>query len=146
MNFAHKTKGLFVLVSLASCGQPPDGTVDITSQEITATCRWTQISSPNLGASDNSLSAVAGEKSTNVWAVGSVVPDNNPDITATLVNHFDGHKWVTVPSPNVGTEANSLNSVATVGGQAWAVGFYIDSSQFITLESKLERCKSKIKK
>lgn len=122
---------ILVFASCASEDPQPDPGVAVTGGALTGSCKWTQVSSPNVGASDNVLAAVAGEATNNVWAVGSLVPDSNPDITTTLVNHFNGSKWSVVASPNVGSEANSLNGVAAKGGKAWAVGFYIDA-QFVT--------------
>jgi hypothetical protein len=83
------------------------------------------VDSPNAGAQDNVLAAVAGASARDVWAVGQVAPDANPDITLTLTEHFDGDHGSLVESPNAGSHANALLAVAAAGGQAWAVGYHI---------------------
>jgi len=88
---------------------------------------WTQVTSPNMGHGDNVLTSVAANSSSDIWAVGQIVPDTDPNITNTLTQHYDGTAWSMVPSPNVGTKANALLSVTATGGLAWAVGYYFDS-------------------
>jgi hypothetical protein len=123
-------------VTTVSCDAMDENTTVAVGAVVSGSCRWTQVTSPNIGMSDNSLSSVSGGLSSDVWAVGSVVPDSNPDITTTLINHFDGRRWSAVASPNVGHQANSLNSVTTQSGKAWAVGFYINAS--FTTQSLIE--------
>lgn len=42
---------------------------------------------------------------------------------STLAEHFDGHSWSVVPTPNPGTSGNHLDAVATDGpDDVWAVG------------------------
>ncbi len=89
---------------------------------------WDQVTSPNIGASDNVLASVAVNAANDIWAVGQYAPDSNPNMTLTLVNHFDGQSWLVVPSPNVGANSNALYSVAVKSGTAWAVGYYLDDS------------------
>jgi hypothetical protein len=95
-------------------------------------CGWTVIPSPNVSdQNDSVLSGVAGSKPSDVWAVGQFAPDQNPDITLTLTEHFNGNAWTIVPSPNVGSQGNALLHVAVLpGGQAWAVGYRIDEKSF----------------
>jgi hypothetical protein len=93
-----------------------------------ASDHWVQVSSPNVGSSDNVLAAVAANSASDIWAVGQFAPDSNPNITQTLALHFNGHGWMVVPSPNVGTLANALFSVAVKPGRAWAVGYFIDDT------------------
>jgi hypothetical protein len=93
---------------------------------------WTVIPSPNVSdQNDSVLSGVAGNNPSDVWAVGQFAPDQNPNITLTLTEHFDGSAWTIVPSPNVGTQGNALLHVAVLpGGKAWAVGYRIDEKSF----------------
>jgi len=86
---------------------------------------WSQMPSPNVGGGDNSLASVAGSAADDVWAVGQVAPDANPNITLTLALHFDGTAWSVVDTPNAGRHANALLAVAAAGGTAWAVGYDI---------------------
>jgi len=91
---------------------------------------WTQVTSPNIGSSDNVLHSVAANSATDIWAVGDFAPDSNPNITQTLVNHFDGTAWSVVPSPNVGTLANAFYGVTVKSGKAFAVGYFLDGTTF----------------
>src|SRR6516162_9621470 len=93
-----------------------------------ASDHWRQVPSPNVGSSDNVLAAVAANCASDIWAVGQFAPDSNPNITQTLTQHFDGHNWTVVPSPNVGTLANALFGVAVTPGRAWAVGYVMDDT------------------
>ena len=88
---------------------------------------WTQVSSPNLGTNDNVLAAVAANSATDIWAVGQIIPVSDPNITNTLIQHYDGTAWSVVASANVGKKANALLSVTATGGLAWASGYYIDN-------------------
>jgi hypothetical protein len=88
---------------------------------------WTQVASPNIGMSDNVLGGVAGSGPDDVWAVGDYAQDSNPDFNITLIQHFDGHAWSVVPSPNVGDQANQLYSVTTAAPtKAWTTGYFLD--------------------
>jgi hypothetical protein len=88
---------------------------------------WTVVDSPNVGGQDNSLAWVAGAATNDVWAVGQYAPDANPNMTLSLAMHYDGTTWSVVPTPNFGSRANALLSVAAVPSRAWAVGYYIGS-------------------
>ena len=86
---------------------------------------WSVVPSPLLGTNDNSLGAVAGSAANDVWAVGNFLPDtkkSNQDATLSLAVHYDGTKWSAVPTPNGGSNFNTLFGVAATGGKAWAVG------------------------
>ena len=90
---------------------------------------WTVTPSPLLGSSDNSFGAVAGSGPRDVWAVGNFLPDtsnSNQDATLSLAAHYNGTKWSSVPTPNVGPNYNTLFGVADSAGQAWAVGVHVD--------------------
>ncbi len=95
-------------------------------------CGWTVVPSPNVSdQNDSVLSGIAGSNPSDVWAVGQFAPDQNPNITHTLTEHFDGNRWTIVPSPNVGIQGNALIHVGALpGGKAWAVGYRIDEKSF----------------
>lgn len=86
---------------------------------------WTQVTSPIVGQGDNVLAALAATSSSDVWAVGQFAPNSNVNTTRTLTQHYDGTSWSVVASPNSGSLANSLFSVAANSGKAWAVGYYL---------------------
>src|SRR5205823_5913477 len=71
----------------------------------------------------DALAGVAGLTPRLAWAVG-----RHDDGVAyrTLIERWDGTTWQRVPSPNVGSEPNSLNDVAVIGpDDAWAVGWHV---------------------
>jgi hypothetical protein len=87
---------------------------------------WIQVPSPNIGSSDNTLAAVTAAAVDDIWAVGQYAPDINPNMTLTLIQHFDGSSWRVVSSPNVGDRANALLAASAAAGTVWAVGYYVD--------------------
>jgi hypothetical protein len=90
---------------------------------------WHVVAAPLFGTNDNSLGSVSGSAPDDVWAVGNFLPDtptSNQDATLSLAVHFDGSSWKDVPTPNVGPNFNTLFSVTSLNGQAWAVGVHLD--------------------
>jgi hypothetical protein len=81
---------------------------------------WPIVTSPNVGAGNNTLLGVAALSPTDAWAVGHTSePDGTP---RTLIERWDGSSWVVVPSPNTG-ERSRLTAVAAVSPtDVWAVG------------------------
>jgi hypothetical protein len=73
-----------------------------------------------------SLGGVSATSTADAWAVGNQCPScGNP---GTLILHWDGSRWSTVPSPDPGPKGNLLNAVAAVSpSDAWAVGTYANS-------------------
>ncbi len=73
--------------------------------------------------------AIAGSSPSDVRAALVLLPDtanSNQDATLTFAEHYDGTKWSFVPTPNTGTNFNSFYGLAASGGQAWAVGEYLN--------------------
>src|SRR5262245_47319549 len=126
---AARVAAALLPVAAISCAGARDDAErsDETDEALTACApSWTQVPSPNVGSHDNVLAAVAGRSPRDVWAVGQLAPDDNPDITQTLAEHFDGERWSVVTTPNVGTDrGNALLAVTARRGVAWAVGYYI---------------------
>jgi hypothetical protein len=86
---------------------------------------WKQVATPNVGTNDNTLEAIAGRSPTDIWAVGTQLPNSNATIVRTLAIHYNGQAWSVVPTPEVGQEASSLYGVAALpDGTAWAVGIH----------------------
>ncbi|MET0661536.1 MAG: hypothetical protein ABWZ42_00250, partial [Ilumatobacteraceae bacterium] len=84
---------------------------------------WTKIASPNVGDQDNELSAVSVRSGSNAWAVGSA--EDPSEVPKTLIEHWNGHAWTVVPSPNEGGAAdeNHLSDVRAFSAtDVWAVG------------------------
>ncbi len=59
--------------------------------------QWSQIPSPNVGASHNVLWAVSANSSMNVWASGSYRDSGNND--QPLIMRWDGTTWSLIPGP-----------------------------------------------
>ena len=77
--------------------------------------KWSVVSSPNLGTTDQ-LNSVAARSATDAWAVGR-------SGTKTLVEHWDGIRWSVVSSPNPAPGNNILSSVAIGSAtDVWVVG------------------------
>ena len=92
---------------------------------------WKSVATPNVGEGTNKLNAVLALAPNDVWAVGFSTPVALPEqaATLTLIEHFDGERWVVVPSPNVGpNSANQSNRLlgltAKSANDIWAFGSY----------------------
>src|SRR5436305_126985 len=100
---------IFILVLLVTVGFVPwhavraasTFTVNTTADKVTSlTCgTWSVVPSPNVGSSTNVFQGVAAVSASDVWAVGDFVNSSGND--QTLTEHWNGHKWKVVPSPNV---------------------------------------------
>ncbi|MGH3712406.1 MAG: hypothetical protein ACRDT4_02940 [Micromonosporaceae bacterium] len=88
------------------------------------------MASPNASGADNVLFDVAVLSATEAWAVGEYVIDGYGAVR-TLIQHYDGTAWTTVPSPNrlTGTGRNQINALRGVTAIApddvWAVGYTV---------------------
>jgi Phosphoesterase family len=90
---------------------------------------WKQVLSPNAGPNDNDLAAIAGRSPSDIWAVGGFLPTASATIVRALSVHYNGSAWAYVRTPDVGSQANSLDGVAALpDGTAWAVGIYTQAS------------------
>lgn len=87
---------------------------------------WRQIQAP--GPQTNTvLFAVAAPQSDDVWAVG-IQHDATQRHARTLIDHWNGKGWVTVPSPNPKAPFTTevLDSVsASSPTNVWAAGYYL---------------------
>jgi hypothetical protein len=84
--------------------------------------KWSIVASPGKG-SGAELNDVAAIGPNNVWAVGYYIPTGGGHIR-TLIEHWNGNKWVIVTSPNpLSNKDNFLKGVDAVSGSdIWAVG------------------------
>lgn len=62
--------------------------------------------------------AAADTSASDVWAVGRTAGSNGQ----TLIAHWNGAGWTTVPSPSPGVYSNLAGVAATATSDAWAVG------------------------
>lgn len=87
--------------------------------------QWQVVPSPNPGYYRIELSDVAAVAANDVWAVGWYKESAQAQ-TQTLTMHWDGSTWSVVPSPNIGSNTNTLSEVAVLNGNdVWAVGLYL---------------------
>jgi hypothetical protein len=94
---------------------------------------WKQVTTPNVGSNDNTLTAIAGRSPADIWAVGTHLPSANATIVHTLAIHYNGTAWSVVPTPANGPEASSFYGVAALpDGTAWAVGIHTRSTGHTT--------------
>ena len=61
----------------------------------------------------------------DAWAVGQQLGSAGHD--ETLIEHWDGRLWTTVPSPSLGADSALLDAVAVGRNGVWAVGKTIDA-------------------
>ena len=84
--------------------------------------RWAVVPSapvPKVGFAE--LLGVAAHSPADVWAVGDAEhPKSGRD--QTVIEHWDGHRWSLVPSPNLGHGSFLTGVTTTSTGGAWAVG------------------------
>lgn len=116
-----------------AAGLQSDGRVTTTLIEHWNGASWTVVDSPSPSTTDSELQAVRARSATDIWAVGfSVVTSSTSETGSadqTLIEHWDGHSWKVVPSPDPGTVNNQLFGVRTVSAtDAWAVGFTSDGT------------------
>jgi hypothetical protein len=76
---------------------------------------------PSPGMKGNHFASVTMLSACNAWAVGSQTSSSN--VTSTLIEHWNGTAWTTVPSPNPGNLDNQLRGVRALSAtDIWAVG------------------------
>ncbi len=96
---------------------------------------WTNVEAPNVGPFVNQIQAVSATSPNDVWAVGfhlAVFGVNQ--VYQTSVLHWNGSEWSVVPSPNRSELNNYLfDVVGLAAGHAWAVGFWDNGSQLLTM-------------
>jgi hypothetical protein len=82
---------------------------------------WHVVATPALDTQRDYLTSATAVSANDVWAVGE--RQDHAGLFSTLVEHFDGHRWSVVPSPNPGAAGNHLYGVAAASsGDVWAVG------------------------
>lgn len=118
---------IFTVIIAVIAAQLP--AVVLAHTSTTVACKWSVISSPNLGTTDNQLQGVAAISANDVWALDDVRP------TSTTL-HWNGTLWsiVTPASPAGSTGVTLLGVTATSSNDVWAVGsYYTQSGTLLTL-------------
>jgi hypothetical protein len=113
----------------AAIRRPPARAAPARAGTGAAASAWVRVPSPNTSTNDNDLWSISGRSPSDIWSVGSLLPNANATIVQTLALHYNGTTWSRVPTPDFGTEANSLYGVAALpDGTAWATGIYTQAS------------------
>ncbi len=93
---------------------------------------WSEMTNPNQpGASENQLYGVSCVSVTDCWAVGDY--QSSSDAGLSLVEHWNGNNWSTVPSPNrpgaLEPEGTALYDLSCANASdCWAVGYWFNGS------------------
>lgn len=83
---------------------------------------WSVIPTPNAGSGENVLTAVEAVAPGDVWAVGYHATSSGSP-RRTLAEHWDGHRWSVIPTPDAGSGESFLWSLDAVSpSNVWAVG------------------------
>ena len=84
---------------------------------------WSVVPSVDTLFNDDTLAAVAGVASNDVWAVGQTKQTGSKSPVTPLALHWNGTAWSAVPTPSIAVTRASLAGVAALGSNnVWAVG------------------------
>jgi len=85
---------------------------------------WELVPSPNAGVNgNNAFNGMASSGPNDIWAVGDY--NDSAHSNQTLIEHWDGHAWTIVLSPNQ-PGFNALYPTAAFSPtDAWVAGYYI---------------------
>lgn len=89
---------------------------------------WSIVPSPTVGTGPT-LTGVAAESASDVWAVGYDTP-SGATTPQTLTMNWNGTAWSTVSSPDVGSSSLLAGVSSTAGGPVWAAGYSGTSGAF----------------
>ena len=89
---------------------------------------WTRVTSPSPVTEYLDLVAITAISPSDVWVAGDY--RGSDSVFRTLVEHYDGHTWSIVPSPNLGQGSNYLAGLTVLDGQPWAVGRADDGASY----------------
>ena len=88
---------------------------------------WSAVPMPPVNSSNINaffrFSGIKANSPSDVWAVGDSGVTDVPSSQKTLIEHFDGTAWSTVPSPSPGSiDALSGITTSNAANNVWAVG------------------------
>ncbi len=85
---------------------------------------WSTVRGQNPGQASNNLNALAVLSPQNIWAVGSWSSAYTGPQAQPLIEHWNGTVWSTATSPNIGTNATTLDGATFVphSTRIWVVG------------------------
>jgi hypothetical protein len=110
--------------------RPRAGATDTLIEHYDGTS-WTVQKSPSPGACENFLYGASATSTSDAWAAGWY-KNGCAAAAKTLVEHYDGTKWVRLPSPNLGNGGDGFYSIsADDPSDVWAVGtYFVGTVQF----------------
>jgi hypothetical protein len=83
--------------------------------------RWRIAGTPQPGSVRDMMFGASALSPSDVWVVGD--QEGGDQQFETLAEHWDGHRWSVVPTPDPGATGNHLYAVDAVApGDVWAVG------------------------
>jgi hypothetical protein len=89
--------------------------------------KWTIADTPQPGSVRDMMFGVSALSRSNVWVVGDREGADN--VFETLAEHWNGHRWSVVPTPDPGSTGNHLYAVdAVASDNVWAVGQRLGAS------------------
>jgi len=95
--------------------------------------KWSIVPGASVPGNPHStiLTSITALSANNIWAVGTSTSFNGLYTFKALTEHWDGHTWHYVPSPNPGTGSDILDSVTSIPGtnQLLAVGELDNTNQ-----------------
>lgn len=85
--------------------------------------QWSIVPSPSPDTQFNELRGVTAISANDVWAVGYRGGTKTETPIETFIVHWDGVRWLQVPSPNIPGGANQLFGITAIAANdIWAVG------------------------
>ena len=122
-------------LALAACGSAGGGPKPTPTATPQACKSWAITSSPAATQyAQSQLASVSALSPSNAWAVGMNTAGEGSNLTASLIEYWDGATWRIITNPGAGY----LNSVAAVSPQdVWAVGIEpstVSSNEWILAE------------
>jgi hypothetical protein len=104
-----------------SAGKGPRG--NLISQLPAGAQHWKRVTDLSLATRSNLLDSVVEVSPSSVWAAGkSTTASLTHPADRSLVVHWNGSAWSSVPVPHVGSGDNDLTGLAEGDGVLWAVG------------------------
>ena len=120
VGFVAPTDGWVVGARTSSA--PDDGGLATLTEHWNGSA-WSVVPSVDTLFNDDTLAAVAGVASNDVWAVGQTKLTGHKSPVTPLALHWNGSAWSAVPTPSIGVTRASLAGVAALGpNNVWAVG------------------------
>lgn len=90
--------------------------------------KWKIVPSPSPGLNSNELEDVAVLSATDAWAVGQIDEFSSARTMRSLILHWDGESWQSVPHPQLGPNPQRLTGIVALSeSNIWAVGSYARS-------------------